>query len=184
MPVAPIVDRLPDPLLALVGEIVTGWAVQEHELRLLVFLLLSLDPKRGRLAVKNLRAKDYVDLIADLMHLSDLKSKTTKLRELGEVLDEIENRRNAIAHNIWVRSEDGTLFLQSLTGTWPSKKGEFRRKRRIDPAGIPVAPANLEDLVSAMRKTTKQTRLLRQEVAAVLHSKGVLIVSPHESDPT
>ena len=90
MPTFPLVDRLPDALLALVGEVVTAWAMQEHELRLIVFLLLSLDPKRGRLAVRSSRAKDTVDLIADLLHLDGIESKTTKLKEFGELLEEIE----------------------------------------------------------------------------------------------
>ncbi len=180
MHTAPIVERLPEPLLQLVGEVVTAWAIQEHELRLLVLLLLALDPKRGRLAVRNARAKETVELVADLMHLGELESRTTKLKEFGEVLEEIENRRNAISHNIWLRSEDGRLFLQSLSGTWPSRKGEFKRKRRIDPAGIPVEEANLTDLIQAIRQTIKQSKRLRQEVANALAAKGARVVQPTE----
>jgi hypothetical protein len=180
MATAPIVDRLPDPLLLLIGEAVTAWAVQEHELRLLVFLLLALDPKRGRLSVRNARAKEMVDLIADLMHLSEIQSKTTRLKAFADALEEIENRRNAVVHNIWLRVGDGPFYLQSLSGTWPSKTGEFKRKRRIDPAGIPIDVSNLEDLVRAIRQTTKQTRHLRQEVAGALAAKGATVVLPTE----
>jgi hypothetical protein len=92
---------------------VTAWAVQEHELRRIAYLLLSLDPKRGRLAVKGGRAKELVELISDLMHLSEITSKTTRLKEYAKLLEEIENRRNSLAHNVWLKAPQGELLAMS-----------------------------------------------------------------------
>jgi hypothetical protein len=182
VPTAPLVDRLPNDFLILVGEVVTAWSMQEHELKLIVFLLLSLDPKRGRLAVKSTRAKDTVDLIADLLHLEGIESKTTDLTRFAAVLNEMETRRNLLAHNVWLQVSDGRFFLQSLAGTWPAKDGKHRRKRRIDPAGIPMLPENLEDLVNGLRNTISQTRTLRLEIATSLSAKGVRPAPPHEPE--
>jgi hypothetical protein len=172
--VLPIVDRLPDPILGLVGEVVTAWAIQENELRRIVYLLLSVDPKRGRLAVKSTRAKDTVDLISDLMHLAGLTSKTTIIPEYGKLLEEIENRRNSLAHNIWLQAPDGALLLQTLTGVWPANEGGYRRKRRIDPAGTPVDEESLRDLASTLRNTIAQARTLYAELSASMNTLGSL----------
>ena len=172
MAVLPIADRLPGPILTLVGEVVTAWAVQENELRRLVYLLLSLDPKRGRLAVRSARAKETIDLIADLMHLAGVTSKTTNLAEYGKLLEEIENRRNSLAHNIWLQGPDGSFFLQTLTGVWPASRGGHRLKRRIDPAGTPVDEDSLRDLVATLRNTIAQARVLHTELTASKKALG------------
>jgi hypothetical protein len=178
MNVLPIVPRLPNGHLLLIGEVITSWALLEHELRLTVFLLLGLDNKRGRLAVRSARAKETIDLIADLMHQSKLRSKTTRLDELGKLLEELENRRNTLAHNIWLKDEDGILHIQSLTGVWPQKDGK-RLKRRVLPAGIPVTEHNLADLVSATRQCIAAVLRLRSELMALLES-----AVPPEPDPS
>ncbi|MBW8328060.1 MAG: hypothetical protein K0M48_02545 [Thiobacillus sp.] len=171
MKVLPIIDRLPDEHLALIGEAITAWAVQEHELRLTVFVLLRLDPKRGRVAVRSTRSKDTVEMIADLMSLSGLTSKTTNLRELVNVLDKIENRRNTLAHNIWMKNDQDVLFVQSLAGVWPEKTAHGKLKRRVQPAGIPIPLESLRDLISALRQTIHQTRVLRDEIETELNAR-------------
>jgi len=168
MKTLPIVDQLPDEHLVLIGELITAWAMQEHELRLTVYMLLGLDPKRGRVAVRSNRSKETVEMISDLMSLSGIASNTTNLRELGKRLDEIENRRNTLAHNIWVKDKQGVLFVQSLTGSWPEKTAHGKLKRRIQPAGIPIPLEGLRDLVSALRQMIYQTRILRGEIEAAL----------------
>jgi hypothetical protein len=169
MNVLPIVPRLPEGHLLLIGEVVTTWALLEHELRLTVFLLLGLDNKRGRLAVRSARAKETIELIADLMHQSKVQSKTTRLDELAKILDELENRRNTLAHNIWLKDQDGVLHIQSLTGVWPQQDGR-RLKRRVLPAGIPITEDNLSDLVNATRGCIKAVLRLRSELKSLLES--------------
>lgn len=178
MNVHPIVPRLPDGHLLLIGEVITSWALLEHELRLTVFLLLGLDNKRGRLAVRSARAKDTAELIADLMHQSRVQSKTTRLDELAKVLDQLESRRNTLAHNIWLKDQDGVLFIQSLTGDWPQQDGK-RLKRRVMPAGIPITEHNLSDLVSATRQCIAAVQRLRSELKSLLETSV-----PPKPDPS
>jgi hypothetical protein len=180
MKVLPIVDRLPNEHLVLIGEAITAWALQEHELRLTVFALLYLDPKRGRVAVRSTRSKDTVEMIGDLMSLSDLTSKTTNLREFGKLLDEIENRRNALAHNIWMRDDQDVLLVQSLAGVWPEKTTHGKLKRRVQPAGIPIPLESLRDLISALRQMIHQTRILRGEIEASLNARDSEVAANKE----
>jgi hypothetical protein len=168
MPVLPIVDALPEDYLRLIGEIVTAWAVQEHELRLTTFALLGVGPKQGRIAVRSTRAKDTLDMIADLMSLSGLVSSTTNLPELGKLLDEIENRRNTLAHNVWLRTPEGEFLVQSLSGTWPKSSSAKGAKRRMHPAGLPVTTEALADLLRTIRDTIGQSRVLRQELSSLV----------------
>jgi hypothetical protein len=177
MNVLPIVPRLPDGHLLLIGEVITTWALLEHELRLTVFLLLALDNKRGRLAVRSARAKETVDLIADLMHQSRVQSTTTRLDELAKILDQLENRRNTLAHNIWLKDQDGVLHIQSLTDVWPQRDGK-RLKRRVMPAGIPISEDNLTDLVNAIRGSIKAVIRLRTELKSLLETAETLSPDP------
>lgn len=177
MSVLPLVPRLPDGHLTLIGEAITAWALLEHELRLAVFLLLGLDNKRGRLAVRAPRAKETVELIGDLMHQSGVQSKATRLDELAKIVDELENRRNTLAHNIWLQDEAGVFYIQSLAGVWPQRNGK-RIKRRVLPAGIPVTEGNLADLVSATCGCTNAVARLRAELKSLLASTDKLTPDP------
>lgn len=163
----PVVQRLPDNYLLLIGEVATAWAIQEYELKALAYLMLRVGPKRGRVAVRSPRASEVVDMVGDLMVIDGLQSRTIDLKKFAAHLDEIEVRRNTLLHNVWFHVEDRFL-VQSLRGAWPTKKGESKVTRRIDPAGIPVALENITDLVSAIRGAIKATLELRGDIAQQL----------------
>ena len=95
--------------------------------------------------------------------------RTARARET--LLEEIETRRNTLAHNVWFKA-DGPPLVQSLTGVWPRSGKEAKIKRRVQPAGIPITEAALADLIATQRKAIAQSRLLRGELARAVEAKG------------
>jgi hypothetical protein len=163
----PIVQRLPDDYLLLIGEVATAWAIQEYELKALAYLMLRIGPKRGRVAVRSPRPSEIVDMVGELMLIDGLKSTTIDLKKFATHLDEIEVRRNTLVHNIWFKVED-RLLVQSLRGAWPTNSGAPKVTRRIEPAGIPIGIALIADLVSAIRGAIRATLELRADIARQL----------------
>lgn len=168
MKTAPVIQRLPDEYLLLIGEIVTAWALQEVALRQIVFAMLDLDAKRGRTAVRSPRSKEVVDMISELALIDGFTVDMSGLSALNDV----ENRRNLVAHSIWLTSPNGIPMIQNLQGAWPKKGAIPRIKKRIQPEGIELTPDDLRDLLNAIRTITLNTNDVAQAISRRLASSS------------
>lgn len=61
--------RLPTKYSTAIGRMITRFAALESALRNLIYALLELDPKMGRVAVRNPRIEESFTMIRDLMGL-------------------------------------------------------------------------------------------------------------------
>ena len=73
MRTAAITTDVPAMMLREIGRVVVAYANLEYLLSEVIYLLLDVDPKRGRLAVREPRATDRLDVIQDLILLSKLQ---------------------------------------------------------------------------------------------------------------
>jgi len=156
----PIAQTLPPEFLSLVGEIVVAWAIQELALRRTVFAMLDLSEAKGRIAVRTPRAKEMVEMIADIALTENF---TIDLSGLS-LLDELETRRNKVAHGIWFDAGNGKFLLQDLHGRMTVEKG-FKLSKRIAPAGVPITVTSLTDLLGAIRTVTLNTYTVAEAIA-------------------
>src|SRR5262245_7836677 len=69
----PIVAKLPAWLLSRIGSIVSQHAILEWRLSRIIYTLLDVDPKAGRITVREPRTTDRFDMICDLIKLKKLK---------------------------------------------------------------------------------------------------------------
>lgn len=169
----PVIEQLPDDYLKLIGEIVTAWSLQEATLRGLVFRMLNLDHKRGRTAVRTPRASEMVDMLEELALIAGFTFDASSL----EMLDDVERRRNQVAHSVWLMSPNGKPMIQNLQGKWPNSSTGKGVKKRISPEGIEIDPENLTDLVNAIRNLTANTLAVGRAIEKCLKS------SPSEPTP-
>ena len=98
----PIRFRLPTSYNTEIGRIIQHWALLEWRIRSIAYLLLDLDPKRGRVAVREVRINMYVTMIEDLSKIRSIKLDIDT-KQLKKNLEKLAYLRNAIAHGIWVK---------------------------------------------------------------------------------
>jgi hypothetical protein len=171
MAVHPVIEKLPDQYLLLIGEIVTAWALLETELNKAVYTLLDIGPKQGRTAVRTPRAKEIAEMVQELVLIERLPILSPKYKEFIALLDELERRRNQLAHNIWMAGPSGEIIVQNLQGSWPKLKADRHPKKRVDPEGIALTPDNLTDLRDAIRSSIAETRLLQASIANAISGR-------------
>lgn len=149
----PYLSTLPDDYLLLIGLVMVRWSLLENALRRVAAAALDLTEAHGRIAIRSARAKEMVEMIRDIALIDGY---TVGLHGLNMV-EELENRRNLLAHGIWFDGGESGPLLQDLQGHWPKNGDKPKIKRRIIPAGAPISIWNLNDLLAAIETTTLNT---------------------------
>jgi hypothetical protein len=147
----PLVVRLPPRYSTEIGRITVRWAHIEWRLRQLAYRLLDVTPAEGRIAVRDLREADYLDMVCQLLELNNLRTPLG-VPQLHTDLVAWGQFRNLVSHGIWVRHpETGELMAQLTRGQWDKSKLPRGRKlsRQILTEAVPVT---LSDLQKAVRE--------------------------------
>jgi hypothetical protein len=160
----PIWHRLPTSYHAAIGRTVVRFAILESTWRRLVYDLLELDPKFGRVAVRSPRASDAFAMIQDLMSLRGFKAETDP-KTLGKMCKDLEEFRDKIAHGVWVKHEKSNLpTLQVTAGSYPSTKGGESVKARIDPVAFNVSLKVFQSYIAGIDNAIKGVKQLAKEL--------------------
>ncbi len=154
MPAYPIRYRLPVSYSTEIGRIITRWAFLEYRLKETTYMLLDVDPKIGRIAIREPRTTGYIDMIQDLMALESLTT-TVDLKKLRKTLEEIQIFRDKLAHGIWAKHDTTKLpVLQVTKVSYALKPGDQKTKARIEPLALLV---RLTDLKASRRNIEHTT---------------------------
>ena len=159
-----VIENPPTGYILAIGEIVTAWAIQEWELKRLVYMVLGIDDKRGRTSVRSPRASEMIQMIRELLQIEGVTIDSVDLNELESALGQLESHRNLFAHSIWLEGSDGSIAVQNLQGAWPAEKGWPKVKKRIYPEWTIVQEGDCLKLVHQIRKTTRYTRIAYQQI--------------------
>lgn len=150
MAVYPVLERLPQRHRAELGHIIMRWAYLEWRLRQINYALLGIDPKEGRLAVREPRATDYLTMIQDLAELKRLPLRVD-WKKLRKHLGELANHRDRLAHGIWLKIPGHRVpCLQLTKGTWQPQGGGPTYKAKADPVSVPVNVGDLQSVATAI----------------------------------
>ncbi len=174
MKTLPVEHVLPSILLRQIGRVITLWAVLELSLNQSVYLLLGTDPKSGRIAVREPRATDRIDMISDLAALKSIPIHSTDLTDLRAATEEALNFRDALAHNVWVRNpRNGDLLLRFTKGSWQPDKGmRGKVSRKVKPEGSKMTAADCRVLAENILGIVDQARMLREEIEERLQASS------------
>src|SRR5689334_21042598 len=133
----PLTLDIPGSFCREIGRIMVNHACIECRLRHIAYDVLGLDPKQGRLAVKEGRTHERLTLIEDLLGLRRL-TVPTKMGPLKAKLQQLTVQRDQLAHGIWGRPENGDLHLRITRGEWQPIKGQRgKTKRLVKPETVP-----------------------------------------------
>ncbi len=169
--------RLPARYNTAIGRLVSRFAVVEGRLRHVIYSRLEVNPKFGRVAVKNPRIRDSFTMIEDLMALREF---TTTVRLKGEgalipALEELERFRDKISHGVWVKhGATRDPVLQVTAGSYTEAPGAGPVKARINPQAVTVPMETfaqfdriitqaLKQIVKLARELGRQHTLLRKQ---------------------
>jgi hypothetical protein len=165
----PITLDLPASLLRQIGKVIITYAALEAKMSRMIYSLLNVDPIAGRLAVRDPRTTDRLDLISDLLKLADITVKAD-ISAIKIVLTKCARERDALAHGLWFRDpkHPGKLFLRLLGGTWTPPGSRGKSKRRTRPEAREYSTQDVKDVFELIEATGQQIYDLSDEIDTVL----------------
>jgi hypothetical protein len=126
---AKIAKGLPTQIAAGVGRVIVRWAYQEMLLRLIATNAANVNIKTGRIALRDPKNEEFGVFLSDILFVEGLAPQTSS-RHLAATLAKAKQRRDLIAHSVWVRDEKSNqLGVQELRGTWD--QGQYPNAPRI-----------------------------------------------------
>jgi len=166
---------LPVSMCRDVGRIMTRWSYIEYVLQSTIYMLCNVGPEVGRLAIREPRIQDRLDLILDLIAFRQLQVPKLAIewKDLRSALIDGEDLRNVVAHSVWFRSPKHNAWAAHVArGSWPDRKRTDRAKRnkRISPEGQIIHPSTLSGYVKALEGSIMILKNLRSDVEAQLAS--------------
>jgi hypothetical protein len=135
MQTLPIRVHLPAAWLKEIGQIITFYSFYEYGLRRAIYLVLGINPKQGRIAVRELRGQEQVDMLANLLMLADIKPPTD-LKTIERLTKSYNAERDRLAHCIWMFDArfPKSFYALNTRSTW--KPEGVKIPRSIHPEGI------------------------------------------------
>lgn len=121
-----------------IGRIIVKWAYIEQYMQGLVYMAAKVSPEIGRLAVREPRLNERLDLILDLLHLRKLNTPPIDYKVFREILSDLEDMRNVVAHSAWVWSDNPKGWAAHVArGNWEGipRTDRSNRSKRTRPEG-------------------------------------------------
>lgn len=165
--VAPAEYKLPQSFHRQIGHIIVRWAYLEHVTRRLLWDVLGVDEKIGRIATRDPRIDDRIEMIGDVAFLRKIKIDPAIVKSLKTRTNEVLRWRDLLAHGIWIPSGEMWL-LQMTSGTYPKNYKAEHRKRRINPEGVNVSIEGLHTVSNATEILIDEVLGLREALEAQL----------------
>jgi hypothetical protein len=158
---------LPDDLLREIGRVMVLFARLEWTLSRIAYALLGLDRTDGRIAVREPRATERIDMICQLLDYHKLPFSGS-FQALRPQILEYQSLRDKIAHATWVRDPVyGALRIINTSGQWkPIPFEQEKLPRKVKPEGVtfelPEATQLSGNLLSVFHKLSELSNEIRQ----------------------
>ena len=164
--VHPVRYRLPVAYSTDIGRFITRWAYLEWLLKEVAYAMLTVDPKIGRLTIRETRVIDYLTMLEDVSALKRIKV-SVDWKKLKNVLKDMETFRDKLAHGIWLQYDNTDVpVLRETSGKTVLKPGGVAVKSRILPRGRRVSKQSLKDAVRGLDHAVGLIIEIKKEVEA------------------
>lgn len=150
---AEIVHDLPDDLAAAIGHAMVKYARLEHALTMLIALLLQLNKTEARIALREPRAADRLDIALDLFAIKGIAVRLD-VSLLKGLVTETTSGRDLLGHGIWLRHpETGQLYVRQTKGKWPKNLSKNETvKRSVFPQAFPYSADECRKTIATVEK--------------------------------
>lgn len=142
---------VPPSLCRDIGRVMVRWAYFENLLRKLVWEIVGVDEKVGRLVIKTPRIKDTLDLLRDIASLKGIEINAEIFTKVKSISNDISGKRDTLAHGAFTLPTDGIWRVVRFSGTWPKPAFEGKRvTRRTHPEAIKVEAEGLQSILAGI----------------------------------
>jgi hypothetical protein len=161
---------LPAPMCREIGRIMVRWAHLESHVQGLVWLLLELDAPKGRIAVRDPRVSEKLDMIRELTALRGMTLDLTLFKSIRTRAEELSRTRDLVAHGLWVYIEShGEWRVQDSRGHWPKdpalvRSGAPQGSRRIETEAVLMTVDKLISTVANIKALFADIKTLQTTV--------------------
>jgi hypothetical protein len=169
-----IVHDLPVDYYACIGEIITVWSYIEWEAHEIMYVLLGINPKVGRIAVAEPRATDQLRRVRQVLSLGDTAYDDEWLGALIKSTETLKETRDAFGHGIWMaHPKNSTLNLRRTKNNHP----ETKLPQKLWPSAEPWEPDSMRRQINDFRECATSIRRFRE------HLRGALSTSHGKQQP-
>jgi len=160
--------HLPASMTRGMGRLLVADSYLDLVLIQIVYDLTGVSQKEGRLAIREPRTIERLDMIVDLAHIHKV-AITTNLKLLREAIVKSSSNRDLISHGIWFREpQTGRFLVRRLRGFWPKGKDGSKLSRRTMPQGEPIDEDELAVMLAISEAAIEWVEDLHAEVKAGL----------------
>ena len=133
---------LPASLAREIGRFIVVWAHFEHYIQTVIWGALKLSPEEGRIAVKEVRVTDRLDILRDLAEVQNLEMDYVLLKEIRLKAEKLSSKRHMLAHCLWQKLDNDWCALVTR-GSWQDLPFEVsnypeRKSKNLEPEAHPV----------------------------------------------
>jgi hypothetical protein len=167
--------KLPALLNREIGRVIVGWAHLENHLQAVCYMLLRLKGEEGRVAVRQPRATDRLEMILDLLFLNRMQAHSGFFKSMQKRIGEAAEFRDLFAHGIWTYSEEHKKWaVQNTRGNWGDNQTGIRAagKKRITPEGLLVSLDGARYVASQIDGLISDAKLMQIEIEAQLQERS------------
>jgi hypothetical protein len=145
---------LPDNYLIQIGRIVVRWAYFEALIQSLISFQIDLTPAEARLALREPRTTDRLEMLRALMFLHEGTWDDDLYRSIYSRTKTWDTRRDLFAHSIWGHDKKSDEWrIQVARGKWPKHlEKKLRGNKRVMPASVLITDRHLLTANTAIDK--------------------------------
>lgn len=140
--------KLPASYSREIGRIIVRWAYVEHYVQDMVWQMLDLGSAAGRIAVREPRLTDRLEMLCELIELRNGNWDISLYKKILSQAKVLAAKRDLLAHGMWHHLKaENEWHVQLARGSWPKNFRDLVAKsKRITPESVHV---DLDKLRSA-----------------------------------
>jgi len=143
---------IPASLAREVGRFIVTWAHFENYVQSIIWACLEMRQEIGRIAVREPRVQDRLDIIRDLGEADNVGMDYLLLREIRKAAIPLAAQRHLLAHSVWLKA-NGDWNVQLTRGTWEEIQGldpdhAPTGSKAVNPEAVTVSVADVREWIA------------------------------------
>jgi hypothetical protein len=148
-----------------IGRFMVAWAHFEAYVQGVVWSALQLSAEQGRIAVREPRVTDRLDMIRDLGELADMEMDYVLLRDIRKRADTLAAKRHLLAHSIWNFDSVSAEWCALVTrGSWAETQEDIENypigSKAVEPEARPITTKEVSEWVAQTSKLIEDLKKL------------------------
>jgi hypothetical protein len=165
------VHQLPPSFSREIGRIIVKFAYFEQCVQEMVWQALELSEAAGRIAVREPRITDRLDMLRDAIGLLSGGWDEELFKSMRQRANLIAAKRHMLAHGIWYYHPLGEWHVQLTRGSWPKTEDELvAGSKKIMPESVLITANELRSTTAEIDALIADLKRLRSSAHDVLGS--------------